>query len=77
MTLIADVFPKLRTPKHMVRSMPKKSCFGGSYKKQHGKRAQTLFQFEGHLFTILLITGKSIVLQKNSVSDVQNLKTVS
>ena len=77
MTLIADVFPKLPTPKNMVRSMPKKSRFRGSYKKQHGKRAQTLFKFEGHLFTILLITGKSIVLQEVSVSHIQNLKTVS
>ena len=77
MTLIADVFPKLRTPKKLVRSIPKKSRFRGSDKKQHGKRSQTLFKFEGHLFTYLLITGKSIFLQKVSVSDVQNLKTVS
>ena len=54
MTLIADVFPKLRTPKNMVRSMPKKSGFRGSYKKQHGKRAQTLYKLEGHLFTIFI-----------------------
>ena len=49
MTLIADVFPKLRTPKNMVRSMPKKSRFRGSDKKQHGECAQTLFKFERHL----------------------------
>ena len=49
MTLIADVFPKLRTPKNMVRSMPKKSRFRGSVKKQHGKCAQTLWKFEGQL----------------------------
>ena len=30
MTLIADLLPKLRTPKIMVRSMPKKSRFRGS-----------------------------------------------
>ena len=54
MTLIADVFPKLRTPKNMNRSMPKKSRFRGSDKKQHGKRAQTLFKFEGTLFTIFI-----------------------
>ena len=54
MTLIADVFPKLRTPKNIVRSMPKKSLFRGSYKKQHGKHAQTLFKFEGDLFTIFI-----------------------
>ena len=45
MTLIADVFPKLRTQKNLVRSMPKKSRFKGSFKKQHGKCAQTLLKF--------------------------------
>ena len=54
MNFIPDVFPKLRTPKNMVRSMPKKSRFRGSYKKQHGKHAQTLFKFEGDLFTIFI-----------------------
>ena len=29
------------------------------------------------LFSILIITGKSIVLQKVSISDLQNLKTLS
>ena len=77
MTFIADIFPKLRTPKNMVRSIPKKSHFRGSYKKQHGKRAKTLFKFEGNLFPCLLITGKAIVLQKVSVSNMQNLETVS
>ena len=45
MILIAEVFPKLRTPKNMVTSMPKKSRFKGSFGKQHGKRAQTLLKF--------------------------------
>ena len=45
MTLNPDVFPKLRTLKNVVRSMPKKSRFKGSFKKQHGKCAQTLFKF--------------------------------
>ena len=45
MTLIADIFPKLRTQKNLVRSMPKKSRFKGSFKKQHGKCAQTLLKF--------------------------------
>ena len=49
MTLIADVFPKLRTPKNMVKSMPKKSRFKGSVEKQHGKCAQTLLKFERQL----------------------------
>ena len=45
MTLIADVVPKLRTQKNLVRSMPKESNFKGSFQKQHGKRAQTLLKF--------------------------------
>ena len=48
-TLIPYVFTKLRTPKTMTMSMPKKSRFRGSVEKQHGKRAHTLFKFEGHL----------------------------
>ena len=47
MALIADVFPKLRTPKNMVRSMRKKSRFRGSIEKQHGKCSLTLFKFQG------------------------------
>ena len=46
-TLMAHVIPKLRTPKNMVRSMPKKSRFRASVEKEHGKCAQTLFKFEG------------------------------
>ena len=45
MTLIAEVFPKLRSPKNKVRSISIKSRFKGSFKKQHGKRAQTLLKF--------------------------------
>ena len=42
MTLIADLFPKLRAPKNVVRYMSKKSCFKGPFDWQHGKRVQTL-----------------------------------
>ena len=45
MTLIADVFPKLRTPKNLVRFNPKISSFKGCFLKQHGKRPQTLLKF--------------------------------
>ena len=44
MTLIADLFPKLRTPENVVRYMSKKSCFKGPFDTQHGKRVQTLLQ---------------------------------
>ena len=49
MTLIDDVFPKLRTPKNLVTSMSKKSCFKGSLKKQHAKWTQTLLKCQGQL----------------------------
>ena len=82
MTLIAEVFPKLRTPKNMVTSMSKKSRFKGSFGKQHGKRAQTLLKFAWqHLYHIywslwmqltckksLLVTCKILRLFPNTLS---------
>ena len=46
MTLIADLLPKLRTPKNVVRYMSKTSRFKGPFERQHGKRVQTLLQSE-------------------------------
>ena len=46
MTLIADLFPKLRTPKNVVRYRSKKSHFKGPFDWQHGKRVQTLLRTE-------------------------------
>ena len=42
MTLIADFFPKLRTPENVLRYMSKKSRLKGPFDKQHGKLVQTL-----------------------------------
>ena len=42
MSLIADLFPKLRTPKNVLRYMSKNSRFEGPCGRQHGKRVQTL-----------------------------------
>ena len=44
MTLIADLFPTLRTPKNVVRYVSKKSRFKAPFDRQHGKRVQTLLQ---------------------------------
>ena len=44
MTLIADFFPLLRTPKNVVRYMSKKSRFKGPFDGQHGKPVQTLLR---------------------------------
>ena len=53
MTLIDEVFPKLRTPKNMVRSISKKFRFKGSFGKQHGKQAQTFLNFDWqHIYHI-------------------------
>ena len=49
MTLIAEVFPKLRSPKNKVRSISINSRFKGSFKKEHGKCAQTLLKCQGQL----------------------------
>ena len=46
MTLIADLFSKLRTPENMARYMSKKSRLKGPIDKQHGKRLQTLLRSE-------------------------------
>ena len=46
MTLLAYLFPKLRTPKNVVRYMSEKSRFKVPFDRQHGKRVQTLFPSE-------------------------------
>ena len=46
MTLVAYLFPKLRTPKKVVRYMSKKSRFKVLFDRQDGKRVQTLFPSE-------------------------------
>ena len=46
MTLIADLFPILRTPENVVRYISKKSRFKGPFDRQHGKRVQTLLRSE-------------------------------
>ena len=46
MTLIADLFPKLPTPKNLVRYMSKKSHFKGPFDRQDVKRVQTLLRSE-------------------------------
>ena len=42
MTLIADLFPKLRTPENLFRYMSKKSRLKGPFSRQDGKLAQRL-----------------------------------
>ena len=53
MTFIADLFPKLRTPKNVVRYLSKKSRFKGQFDRQHGKRVETLFDLKHSTITIV------------------------
>ena len=46
MTFIADLFPKLRTPKNVFRYMSKKSRFKVPFDRQHVKLVQTLLRSE-------------------------------
>ena len=63
MTPIADVFPKLRPPKKVVRKMSKKFHFWGPFDKQHVKQAQTLLKSEPQNLKHIYCEGNSI--QKN------------
>ena len=48
MTLIADVFPKIQTPKNVAEKISKRSSFRGHFDKQHAKGDQTLLKSEPH-----------------------------
>ena len=47
-TFIPDVFPKLRTPKNVVKQISKNSTFRGSFEKQRVKGDETHLKSEGH-----------------------------
>ena len=76
MTLTANVFRKLRTPKNIDQCL--KSPFLEDPPKSNMVNAPNLVQiWRTDPLAYYLITGKSIVLQKVSISDMQILKTVS
>ena len=77
MTLIADVFPEISTPKCMVRLMSKKPCFRGPLDIQHGKSVETMFQSEWqHLYKNLSVTLRVVALEKVSFINRQNPQSV-
>ena len=66
MRLIANVFPKLRTPKNAVRKMSKKCRFRVPFNKQVGKRARTLFKSERRQFYhVYWLPSKELSLKKS------------
>ena len=50
MTLIAYVFPKSQTPKHVVGQISKKPRFRTPFNSQHAKASQTLLKAARHHF---------------------------
>ena len=54
MTLIVDVFSKLRTPKHVVKWMSKNSRFRGPFDKQHCKGTKLCRNMNHTTFTIFI-----------------------
>ena len=53
MTLLVDLFLRLRPAKNVVRYMCKKSRFRSSFLKEHGELVSPLFKFERqHLYHI-------------------------
>ena len=77
MTLIADLFPKLHTPKNVIRYMSKKSRFKGPFDREHGKRVQTLLRSESTApLPYLVIILKVIESEKVCFSQMQSLISV-
>ena len=66
MTLIAEVFRKLRSPKNKVRWMSTKFRLKGSFKKQPDERAQTLLKFAWqHLYHIDWLLWRQLNFKKS------------
>ena len=77
MTLIADLFQKLRAPKNVVRYMSKKSRFKVPFDWKHGKRVQTLFPSDTTApLPYLVITLKVIESERVIFSQMQSLTSV-
>ena len=76
MSLIADAFFNIRTPKYVVREMSKMSRFGGAFEKWHGKQVETLEIWTTAPLPYLLIPLKNSRVEKVSLTDMQSLRTV-
>ena len=54
MTLIADEISKLWTPKNMVKQIPKKSPFGGPFRKKYLRLTKQFCDLNGTIFPIFI-----------------------
>ena len=73
---MADLLPKLRTPKNVVRYMSKTSRFKGAFERLHGKRVQTLCNLKESTVPYLVIILKVIESEKVCFSHMQRLISV-
>ena len=74
MTVIADFFPKLRTPENVIRYMSKKSRLKGPFEGQRGKQVQTLLQSKQEVLSpYLMIFLKVIESEKVCFSQTTSL----
>ena len=65
MTLTADVFLNLRSPKYVVREMSKKCPFRGLFEHGHGERVETLSKSERqHVYHIYWSLWRLLGLKK-------------
>ena len=66
---------EIRTPKNVVRSISKKSCFRGPSENQDGKQAQTLLKFERqHLYHIYWWLWGKLSWKKSLLEISKNLR---
>ena len=66
MILNADVFLRLRTPKNVVVSMSRNSCFRLSFEKEHGKRLPTQLKYQRQqVYHIYCSTLKNFSCEKS------------
>ena len=53
-TLIADLFPKLRTPKNVLKQISKKSHLKGHFSERYVERKEALWKSERHYLSIVI-----------------------
>ena len=66
MTLIANIFLNLGTPKNVIRQMSQKPRFRGPFDKWHDKRAETLLKSERqHIYHIYWLLWRQFSWKKS------------
>ena len=75
MTLMANVFPKLRPSRNAVREIFKKYPFRITLEKQHGKRAPTLLKSQRrHVYQIYWSLWSQLSLKKSLLVKCKTLR---